>query len=133
MSDREYAYFTARGTGDPSDVTDSIGIQPTRCYRSGDVNPTTGKTYGISEWRLDSSEPDTAPIAQHVDSLLLWLNRRPSALLALQADFDLTLHCVMHSTGASQGLYLSATQTRILGRLGIAIDVDGYMLDDETA
>jgi len=123
---REYAYFTARGTGNLSAVTDAIGIQPSQSHRADDINPTTGTKYGVTEWRLESGEPDSTPLSQHIDVLLLWLNRRPVALREMVGDFDLTIHCVAYQSSCNLGLYLTPTQTQQLGRLGIAIDFDGY-------
>lgn len=122
----QFAYFTARGIGDLTAVTDAVGIQPSRTYLSDDLNPTTRRTYGVSEWRLESGHEDTEPLSLHIDSLLLWLNRRPSALRDLHGDFDLTIHCVLYSRGHNIGLSLNSTQTQQLGRLGIGVDFDAY-------
>lgn len=83
------------------------------------------------KWRLDSGESHDAPVQQQVDSLLLWLNRRPAAVKSLADDYDLTL-CIACWADDTFGLHLTCDQTRLLGRLGIAIDYDGYVTAENT-
>lgn len=83
------------------------------------------------KWRLDSGEPDDASVQQHVDSILLWLNRRPSAVKELCDEYDLTLHICCRASDTF-GMHLTRDQTRLLGQLGIAIDYDGYVDDRKT-
>ncbi len=78
------------------------------------------------KWRLDSGELEHASVQQHVDSILLWLNRRPSAVKELCDEYDLTLHIACWASDTF-GMHLTRDQTRLLGRLGIAIDYDGYV------
>ena len=80
-------------------------------------------------WRLDSGEPEHASVQQQVDSILLWLNRRPSAIKDLCDEYDLTLHIACWASDTF-GMHLTRDQTRLLGRLGIAIDYDGYVVGD---
>jgi hypothetical protein len=122
---RQYAYFQVTGSGDVAAITEAVGVPPTACHSDTDINPRTGLARGLTLWRLDSGEPDAAPLQQHVDAVLTWLNRRPSAVKALGENYDLTLHCACWATDTF-GLHLTRDQTRLLGRLGIAIDYDGY-------
>ena len=64
-------------------------------------------------WRVDSGEPDDAPLQQHVDALLLWLNRSPTTVKALGDDYDLTLHCVCWAADTF-GLHLTRDQVVLL-------------------
>lgn len=123
---RQYAYFQVTGCGDPQVVTDAVGVDPSTCHSSAEINPKTKCLWGVMKWRLNSGEPEHASIQQHVDSLLLWLNRRPNAVKALCDDYDLTLHIACWATDTF-GMHLTRDQTRLLGRLGIAIDYDGYV------
>jgi Domain of unknown function (DUF4279) len=126
---RQHAYFQVTGCGDPEVVTKAVGIDPSRCHSSTEINPETKCPWGVMKWRLDSGEPDDASVQRHVDSILLWLNRRPSAIKDLCDEYDLTLHiaCWVSDTF---GVHLTRDQTRLLGLLGIAIDYDGYVVGD---
>ena len=123
---RHYAYLQVTGSGQPDAVAEALGMRATACHSDTDVNPRTDRPWGFMLWRLDSGEPDDAPLQQHVDTILLWLNRRPSAVKALGDEYDLTLHCACRATDTF-GLHLKRDQTRLLGRLGVAIDYDGYV------
>jgi hypothetical protein len=125
---RQYAYFQVTGCGDPDVITKAVGIDPSECHSSTEINPKTRCSWGIMKWRLDSGESDDASVQQHVDSILLWLNRRPSAIRELCDDYDLTLHIACWASDTF-GMHLTRDQTRLLGRLGIAIDYDGYVVD----
>jgi len=125
---RQYAYFQVTGCGDPEMVTTAVGVDPSKCHSSTEINPRTKCPWGVMKWRLDSGEPEDACVQQHVDVLLLWLNRRPSAVKSLCDEYDLTLHIACWASDTF-GMYLTRDQTRLLGRLGIAIDYDGFVVD----
>ena len=123
---RQYAYFQVTGSGTPDAITQAIGVAPTICNSDKDVNSKTGRPWDVMRWRLNSGELEHAPVQQHVDAILLWLNRRPSAVKSLGDAYELTLHIACWATDTF-GLHLTRDQVRILGRLGIAIDYDGYI------
>ena len=105
-----------------------LQVHVTRSTRGGGYTvwhvSSTGDTYL-------SGEPDDASVQQHVDSILLWLSRRPCAIEELCDDYDLTLHIACWASDTF-GMHLTRDQTRLLGRLGIAIDYDGYVVDRKT-
>jgi hypothetical protein len=109
-------------------VTTAVGVDPSKCHSSTEINPRTKCPWGVMKWRLDSGEPEDACVQQHVDVLLLWLNRRPSAVKSLCDEYDLTLHIACWASDTF-GMHLTRDQTRLLGRLGIAIDYDGFVVD----
>ena len=125
---RQYAYFMVTGCGLPDPVTEAMGVKPTACHSAAELNPRTGRPWGNMKWRLDSGEARDASVQQHVDSLLLWLNRRPASVKLLADEYDLML-CISCWTNDTFGLHLTRDQTRLLGRLGIAIDYDGYVTE----
>lgn len=129
---RQYAYFLVTGCGIPDPVTDAVGVRPSECHSDSDLNPRTGHPWGVMKWRLNSGESDNASVQQHVDSLLLWLNRKPAAVKSLSDDYDLTL-CIACWADDTFGLHLARDQTRLLGRLGIAIDYDGYVASETSS
>ena len=126
---RQYAYFQVTGCGDPDVITKAAGVDPSMCHPATEINPKTKCPWGFMKWRLDSGDPDHASVQQHVDSILLWLNRRPNAIKELCDEYDLTLHIACWASDTF-GMHLSRDQTRLLGRLGIAIDYDGYIVGD---
>lgn len=34
---QQYAYFALEGDFDPADITAKVGVQPTKCWRRGDI------------------------------------------------------------------------------------------------
>jgi hypothetical protein len=130
LTNREFAYFCVHGTGRHEAVTELIGVKPHEAYSADDINPRTNKPFGAMTWRLNSGCNDREPLAQHVESLLLWLNRRPDAIKRLSEDHDLCLVCVGYYPGPGHGAHFSRDTIRVLGRLGIEIDMDFYFVDD---
>ncbi len=123
---RQYAYFQVTGSGTPDAITQAIGVAPTICNSDKNVNSKTGLPRDVMRWRLNCGELEDASVQQHVGAILLWLNRRPSAVRSLGDDYALTLHIACWATDTF-GLHLTRDQVQILGRLGIAIDYDGYV------
>ncbi len=130
LTNREFAYFFVRGMGRHEVITEAIGVAPTEAYSEGDLNPHTGKLWGYMLWRLNSGLVDREPLENHINAILLWLNRFPGAIRRLADEYELTLQCVGWYPGPGFGAHFNREQTRVLGHLGIAIDLDCYFLDD---
>jgi hypothetical protein len=130
LTNREYAYLNVRGVGRHETVTELVGRAPSEAHSEDEINPATGKAYGAMSWRLNSGLDDKQPLSRHVDEVLLWLTRFPGNARRLAEDYELTLHCVGWYPGSGHGAHLTREHTRVLGQLGVAIDLDFYFLDD---
>lgn len=130
LTNREFAYFAVRGSGRHELITELVGLEPTEAYSDDDINPKSGKPFGRMLWRLNSGLDDKETFERHIAYLLLWLNRVPGAIKRLSNDYQLILQCVGYFPGSGHGAHLDRETIRILGQLGIAIDLDFYFVDD---
>lgn len=130
LTNREFAYFCVRGIGQHEVITNIIGMNPHEAYSDDDVNPRTAKPWGCMLWRLNSGLDDKEPLERHVAALMLWLNRIPGAIKRISEEYELMLQCVGYFPGMGHGAHLDRETIRVLGQLGIAVDLDFYFVDD---
>ena len=124
---RQFAYLAITGTGPLRVITEAMGIEPSSGHASADVNPKSGRQWGLTYWQLGSHIGDDRPLVEHIEALLLWLSRRQGAVNQLAADFDLTIQCVCHADNTF-GFHLNREIIRQLGQLHVALDYDAYAM-----
>ena len=126
VTDKEYAYFCVSGPGSHETVTQLLGLQPSAAWNAGELNA-RGQPRHEMTWRLDSGLEESEPLHRHIDNLLLYLSPRSGSLRELWLDYALTLQCVGRYA-SSHGLHLDRELVRQLAMLGIAVDLDLYVL-----
>lgn len=127
---RQYAYFRVEGSGDYREVTKVIGREPSSAHSEGETNPCTGKPFRTMTWRFDSGYDDTVPLAQHIGAIIDWLGGSPEAIKRLSESYRITLQCVGYFPKHQLGLHLSRDHVRLLGQMGVEVDMDFYYIDD---
>jgi hypothetical protein len=123
---REFAYFSVHGPSTHQQVTERLRIQPSEAWNSGDTNARNGKPYPSMHWELRSGVPDTQPLAQHVDALLLLLGTRLEELRSLALEHDLTIQCVGYFPPSGHGVHIHREVVRQAARLSCCFDFDFY-------
>jgi hypothetical protein len=81
-------------------------------------------------WRKRSGLDDTNSLAHHIECVLLWLQPRAELLRQLWVDYDLTLQCVGYFPPSGHGMHFDREQVRRIARMGLALDLDFYFVDD---
>ena len=126
MTDRELAYFSVTGPGRHEDITQRLELKPSAAWNSGELNA-RGQPRHEMTWRLDSGLEESEPMERHIDTLLLYLAPRSGSLRELWLDYTLTLQCVGRYS-SSHGVHLDRERVRQLAALGIAVDLDLYVV-----
>ena len=95
-TDREYAYFHALGSDDPTAITKALSMEADESWRVGDAFDRRGHRLRrkSSCWRLKSGLEDTQRLDDHVDALLHRLRPHRDALLQVGTRFRLQIVCV---------------------------------------
>jgi len=130
LTAREYAFVWISGPGPHAAVTAALQLTPSDAWNAGDVNPSTGRARRAMSWQLRSDLDDTRPLHAHVDALLTVLATRANELRGLWVDYDLVLQCVGHYPSGSHGVHLDREVVRRAASLGLAIDLDFYVVEE---
>ena len=131
VTNREYAYFEARGAEDPARVTALLGMEPDSGWHLGDpfeVGCRTLRRRG-SRWRLDSGLDDTQALDGHIAALLARLEPLGEALAEVRGAFTTRIVCVAYSY-QSFGWVLDVETQRRAVALGLGFEFDLYAFGD---
>lgn len=95
-TDREYAYFRAVGTEDPSFVSNLIQLEPNEVWKLGDSFERRGHKFirRSSQWKLDSGLTDQDVLSDHLSALLRRLEPQHDGLLRVKEKFKTQFVCV---------------------------------------
>ena len=106
---------------DPGDLTDLIGVTPTRQWQVGDLNQ-LGVPRSTSGWELSSTSDATAALACHIQNILDCLQGHEQAFTLTAQRYRVQLQCVIQVDGAtaSPQLVVPLNQLRALADLGVA-------------
>jgi len=118
---------------DPSRLTALLGINPTRTWLEGQVNPRTNILYRTNGWMLESPLTEPRQLAPHVDWLLARLPGNLEGLRQVTAQFSAKVYCSIYMSDDRPVLYLDANALGRLGQLTASLDIDLYVLPGEEA
>ena len=123
-----YAYFYVAGSFNPAQITERVGVVPTKSCVEGDVIERTKMLQKCSRWQLYSRLEKTATLEQHVLDVLAQLDAKSSAFKQLSGE----LGGVMELVGYFYADYPGLTFERdVIGRLAeysLSVDCDFYYL-----
>ena len=129
------AYFTLVGDFDPSVITASLGIQPTSCFRKGDLNQRSRRVYTFSRWNLESRLARTEATVKHIEDVLAQLSPVSQAIPDLCSKYEGWMQLVASFFNGQASVDVDAELIKKLGALGLGINFDPYDLrsDGEVA
>ena len=122
------AYFTLTGDFDPPAITALLDIQPTRCWRKGDLNVRSGREYTFSRWDLESSLSRTEEIAKHIEDVLVRLSPVSELVRRLSLEHEGYIQCVAYFSVGQSSLDVDAWLVAKISALGLGINLDPYDL-----
>src|SRR6266508_874114 len=115
-------------TLDPDEVTNRLGMRPSRARAPGILSPVTGRPYPDGAWIVESDQPPWAPLDAHVAAVLSRVAGLWHELKGLAAEHSAGLSCVVHSFGGdTPTIGFDPVDVRRLAELGAWIDVDLYV------
>jgi hypothetical protein len=122
------AYVTLVGNFDPNDISTELGVQPTRSWKKGNINPITRLERTRSRWCLDSSEAETVCLEDQIVDLLWKLRPCAAKFVELRSKIDGVMQLVAYFHQGYPGFALDETVLQDLADLKLGIDCDFYYL-----
>lgn len=117
-------------TVDPSRLTEALGIEPTRTWIEGEINPRTTIPHHTRGWMLESPLADHRELDPHVRWLLDRLPANLDGLRDLTPQFTAKLYCAIYTSDDRPALYLDSHTLGRLSRMAADLDLDVYVLPD---
>ena len=114
----------------PEEIEVRIGLPATRGFRIGEPRSSRpGSPVATYNWyTLDSPASRASGIDQHLDALFALLQPRADAVASVVGEIGGGVINVCYNgwQGSMGGVHLTADQAMLLGRMGLALDVDLY-------
>ena len=131
MSDpnEQYAYFAIGGDDlDPRKVTQQVGIEPTECWRRGDINPRNRFERKSGRWKLESRLPRTEPLEAHIADVLNQMDSSQLAFQQVSRSYGGVMQLVGYFHSSYPGLSFHEQVIQRLAAYSLAVDFDFYWL-----
>ena len=122
------AYFFFVGDFDPAEVSARIGIEPTRFWKKGDVNPKTQLERKHSRWIIDSRLSEQSSLEAHVDDVLEQLRSSAQQIRGERERTDGGFQLVGYFHTIYPGFGLDDHTTAELAAMKLGFDCDFYYL-----
>ena|ERR1017187_8000771 len=123
-----YAYFSVSGSFEPADVTQRVGVPPSRSRREGELGPLTQIPLKCSLWDLVSRLDRTASLGAHVSDVLEQLDANASSFKQLSSEFGGVMELVGYFYDDYPGLTFERDVVQRLARYFLSVDCDFYYL-----
>jgi len=122
-----YAYFGISGSFDPAEITNRVGIIPTRTAGEGESIPGSNARKKYSRWSLHSRLERTATLEMHVLDVLEQLDGNEPAFKQLSEEFGGVMELVGHFSAFYPGLFLDCQTVSRLAQYALSVDCDFYV------
>jgi hypothetical protein len=126
-----YAYFYVAGSFQPAQITERVGVAPTKSCREGDVIERTKMVRKCSRWELHSRLERTATLELHISDVLTQLDENSEAFKHLSNELGGTIELVGYFHAYYPGLTLEHDAIERLAQYSLSVDCDFYYLSDE--
>lgn len=120
----------------PEELTNIIGISPTRTWRQGDlVTPRTAHRYKENGWELSSGVSQHESFDNHVNALLDIIEPKIDAFIEIGSKYFATLSCAIYMYDNSENSlpwpHFTKRSMAVLHHIGAEVDFDLYILPSE--
>jgi hypothetical protein len=125
---QQYAYFSVVGDFDPGEITARVGLQPTECWRHGDICPRRQMERKFSRWSLHSRLGRDQGLESHIQDVLAQLDVHPDDFRAVSQQHCGVMQLVGYFFREYPGLHFERAITERLGWYSLTVDFDFYGL-----
>jgi hypothetical protein len=134
MASEISASFTLTGIElDPAEISAKVGITPTASWMKGDlIDPRGVIRYQENGWSIQSTLDKYASLEDHVKSVLEQLQPSWSSLVEVSAQNYAEIDCVIYTRGQAPEMHLDKDILRQISQLNAELDLDLYVLPEET-
>lgn len=130
-TDECYAYFFVSGLFDPDEITQRVGIAPTRYFLEGDLVPRTRIRHKCSKWELHSRLSRFSNLELHISDVLAQLDANREAFKELSREFGGVLELVGYFHIANPTINFERQIVEQLAEYALEIGCDLYCLCSE--
>jgi len=123
--DTWYAYFHLRGSFNPAEITERVGIAPTSAVTEGDPG-LSGQPVQCSRRELRSRLNDTADLESHLADVLEQLDANRAVFIGLSREFGGTMELVGYFKEREPGVHFEREIVQRIAEYGLCIDCDFY-------
>jgi hypothetical protein len=128
-----YAYFMVSGSFHPEQITERIGIKPTKSSLEGSLIERTGMERKTSRWELRSRLDKTASLEKHVLDVLAQLDANRNGFKQLSNELGGVMELVGYFYAYYPGLSLDRELVARLSEYSLSLDCDFYYLAEDSA
>ena len=128
---RQYAYLRVTGYGPSDSITKILKILPDEEWSEGEVweDKPKGWRRTFTNWKLNSGLDESAGLNEHIEQLLMRINRKRQNIMALHSEYTVKLVCVSFNLQAFS-FELDFEHQKQLTQFGISIWFDAYSYQD---
>jgi len=124
--DSWYAYFHLRGSFDPDQLTQTLGVTPTETAREGDPIGNGTRLRSCSLWALHSRLKRSAPLELQVKDVLDQLDFNKATFKRLSHELNGTMELVGYFRDREPGVGLERDLIERMAWYGLTLDCDFY-------
>lgn len=131
MLETQYAYLCITGTGPSQNITDILGIKPTKEWSEGDkwIRGGSEAKRFFTHWDMESGLGHDADLNEHIRAIMQKLRRKRAAVLDLAGKYDVKIKCVSYDQQCFS-FELDFGLQRDLTNFGIRLCFDAYVAND---
>ncbi len=126
-----YAYFHLAGSFDPAQITERVGVHPTKSSLEGSAIEQTPMVRKTSRWELHSRLETTATLEEHVVDVLNQLDDKRNAFKQLSVELGGVMELVGYFHAYYPGLTFERDVIKRIAGYSLSMDCDFYYLCDE--
>ena len=129
--EKNYAYISITGTGNTSEVTEFLGLEPTSSWNVGDLRK-NASPYEFARWDFKVVAFEKEFLDEALTAVVQFIEENNLQLVRVPAEFEACIQCVGFHEQRSPGFHLSRELLAKLGSIGVAIDFDLYCHAEKT-
>jgi hypothetical protein len=114
----------------PEQMTEEIGINPSKSWHKGDIRPKTCIKEKNNGWELQSCLAHEAPLVEHIDYLLSVIKPVHKQFQNLTQKYYAQLSCIVYFDEELPELSFDKYLLKQLTDLNLSLDIDIYNLSE---
>jgi pyruvate formate-lyase activating enzyme-like uncharacterized protein len=123
------AYVLTRFGCEPDQISEILGIQPTKAWKKGELIGKSILRRKQNGWELKIQIPDSEDLDEHITELLKKLSPAWEKVINLNQLYYAEISCVVYSYEAQgPGLHLDKKTLKQMAELNAEVDLDYYSL-----
>ena len=125
--EENHVYLMIEPLGSSQDVTDTLGLQPTKAWNAGDKKPPPSPAhYSSSKWLLESGAARDSSLEEHAAALLSVLEPIAEKVLSISSKSRACVFFASYCKDIHPGYIFSSAIVARIAALGLGMEFDIY-------